>query len=50
MLQHVSYLPHTHSIAASYIHFAPEENPKYLSHFGRFATDWINILNTHYIY
>ncbi len=25
----------TRSIAACYIHFAPEENPEYLSHFGR---------------
>ncbi len=24
----------THSIAACYLHFAPEENPDYLSHFG----------------
>ncbi len=24
----------THSIAACYLHFAPEENPEYLSHFG----------------
>ncbi len=25
----------THSIAVYYLHFAPEENPEYLSHFGK---------------
>ncbi len=40
--------------AVCFLHLAPEDNPEYLSHFGKsvttFVTEWISILNKQCIY